>query len=163
MKSLLVTILIAYALVGCSQQPASQPQWVLEKDKPAKAGLKPNFETEFDRLFLSQEPLRYQDNVEFLSSVQKTKLNQKQIAIVRGKLKEFLFAKPKARQYAPDSEHTGISSETSMLRLQAVQLLADIGTKEDADFIRTIDTKGWDEHPLFDEECQKAIKTLESR
>jgi hypothetical protein len=162
-KRLLVTIGIVCALVGCSQQPPSPPQWVLDNDKLVEAGLRPHFETEFDRLFLSQEPLRYQDNVEFLSSIQNSKLTSKEIAIVRAKLKAFLIAKPKARPYASDSDHTGISSEISMLRLQSVQILANIGTKADAEFIRAIDPKGWDEHPVFEEECQKAIKTLKTR
>jgi hypothetical protein len=58
--------------------------------------------------------------------------------------------------------HTGAASEIAFLRLQALQVLADIGTKEDAAFIRHLDARA-DEHPLFDEECRKAIKRLETR
>ncbi len=163
MRNLVVILGVACTLVACSKQPSTPPQRVLDKDERAEISLSPDFATQFDKLFLSQEPLRYQDNVEFLSSIQEAKLNPKEIELVRAKLKEFLSTKPKARPYASDSEHTGISSEISFLRLQSVQIIAEIGTREDAGFIRAIDPKGWDEHPVFEEECQKAIKILETR
>jgi hypothetical protein len=58
--------------------------------------------------------------------------------------------------------HTGVASEIVFLRLQALQVLAEIGTKEDANFIRHLNA-GADEHPLFDEESKEAIKRLETR
>jgi hypothetical protein len=117
---------------------------------------------EFDRLFLSQEPLRYQDNRGFLASIQKAKLNPKERELVSAKLREFLYAKPKPRPYAPDSMHTGVASEIAFLRLQALQVLAEIGTKKDAAFLRHLDAIA-DEHPLFGEERKEAIKRLEIR
>ncbi len=123
------------------------------------SGLRPNFEAEFDRLFLSQAPLRYQDNVAFLDSILKAELSPEDRELVRAKLKEFLSTKPEGRPYAPDSLHTGVASETAFLRLQALQTLAEIGTLEDAEFIRTLKTS--EEHPLFDEERQQAIEKLE--
>lgn len=122
----------------------------------------PDFSAKFDRLFLSQEPLRYQDNRGFLASIQKAKLRPKERGLVRAKLKEFLSAKPKPRPYAPGSMYTGVASEIAFLRLQALQVLADIGTKEDAAFIGHLHARA-DEHPLFDEESRKAIKRLETR
>jgi hypothetical protein len=46
--------------------------------------------------------------------------------------------------------------------LQALQLLAEIGTKEDAAFLRHLHASA-DEHPLFGEESKAAIKRLETR
>jgi hypothetical protein len=125
-------------------------------------GLPADFSVEFNRLFLSQEPLRYQDNREFLSSIQKAKLNPKERELVRSKLKEFLSGKLKPRPYAPNSIHTGVASEIAFLRLEALRILKEIGTKEDAAFIRHLDVTA-DEHPLFDEESKEAIKRLETR
>lgn len=155
MKKTLFVLCIASALVGCRRQALPPPD--------VEAGLIAGFESAFDRLFLSQEPLRYQDNVEFLSSIRNAKLNPKELELVRTKLKGFLSAEPTTRPYAPDSDHTGVASEISFLRLQAVQLLAEIGTEEDATFIRGLDSKAESEHPVFDEECRKAVKALETR
>ena len=131
-------------------------------DRAAQA-LSPEFESEFDRLFLSREPFRYQDNVQFLLAIENRKLNPDQRVLVRGRLKAFLSAKPQRRPYAADSDHTGVASEASFLRLQAVQLLAKIGEKEDAAFLRGIDPKAEDEHPVFGDACRSAIKELEAR
>jgi len=122
----------------------------------------PEFEAEFDRLFLSQEPFRYQDNVQFLESILELELNPGERERVRAKLKQFLTADLIPRPYAPDSIHTGVASEVAFLRLQAVQVLAEIGTKEDAEFIRYLDKES-EEHPLFDDECQQAIEKLERK
>ena len=120
------------------------------------------FEADFDRLFLSQEPLRYQDNVQFLEAILALELNPQERDLVSTKLKEFLTAESKPRPYTPDSTHTGVASEMAFLRLRAVQMLGEIGTKEEAEFIRNLDTKS-EEHPLFEEECRKAIEKLESK
>ncbi len=150
---MLFSLCVVVGLITCAQQSAP-PQ--------VNSGLPPDFSAKFDRLFLSQEPLRYQDNRGFLASIQKAKLSPKERGFVRAKLKEFLSAKPKSRPYAPDSMHTGVASEIAFLRLQALQVLAEIGTKEDAAFIRHLDARA-DEHPLFDEESREAIKRLETR
>jgi hypothetical protein len=42
-------------------------------------------------------------------------------------------------------------------------MLSEIGTREDASFIRNLNTQFNEEHPLFDEECQKAVEKLEER
>ena len=155
MKKTLFVFCIASALVGCRRQAPPSPD--------VEMGLIREFESEFDRLFLSQEPLRYQDNVQFLSAIRKAKLNPKELELVRTKLKGFLSAEPTTRPYAPDSDHTGVASEISFLRLQAVQLLGEIGTEADATFIRGLGSKAESEHPVFDEECRKAVKALEAR
>ena len=150
---MLFSLCLVVGLTACAQQFASAQ---------VNPGLPPGFSLEFDRLFLSQEPLRYQDNKGFLASIQKAKLNPKERELVKAKLKEFLSAKPKPRPYAPNSMHTGVASEIAFLRLQALQVLAEIGTKEDAAFIRHLDARA-DEHPLFDVESKEAIKRLETR
>ena len=145
----------ALALVACA--PRSEPSPVVE------TSLTPGWESEFDRLFLSLEPLRYQDNVQFLASIDGAALSPRERELVRSKIKEFLSSQPKPRPYAPDSEHTGVSSEISFLRLQAVEALAKVGARYDASFIRNLEAVPGGEHPLFDEACQNAIETLESR
>ena len=156
MKNILLVFCVLPMSFGCTQQPISSTPSEVESN------LRPEFEAEFDRLFLSQEPLRYQDNLQFLSSILEAELNPKDRERVIAKLKEFLTTEPIPRPYAPDSTHTGVASEIAFLRLQAVQVLAEVGTKEDAAFIRNLETSE-EEHPLFDEECQKAIEKLEGR
>jgi len=73
------------------------------------------------------------------------------------------LANLKGRTYAHDSQLTGVASPITFLRLNAVQMLAEIGRKEDAPFIANLDAKAEGEHPLFDEECGEAIKKLQKR
>jgi len=118
------------------------------------------FSAEFDRLFLSDDPLRYQDNVEFLDEILVEDLSIEGKALVRTKLKQFLSVKIWDREFAPDSIHTGIASEFSFLRLYAIQLMAEVGTVEDIEFIRNLKENPGEEHPLFEEECYEAIEKL---
>lgn len=155
MKRILFIIYIVSALTGCARQAASVSQ--------VEIGLDPNFSEEFDRLFLSRAPLRYQDNVRFLSSVRQAQLSREEKAVIRAKLRRFLFSGSRDRPYAPDTQVTGVASPLAFLRLQAVEMLSEIGTKEDAGFIRNLNNQSNDEHPLFDEECQKAVEKLEAR
>ena len=150
---MLFSLCLVVGLAACAQQSA-RPQ--------VKPGLPPDFSAEFDRLFLSQQPLRYQDNERFLASIQEARLSPKEGQLVRAKLKEFLSAKARPRPYAPDSIPTGVASEIALLRLQALQVLAEIGTKEDAAFVRHLNAQA-DEHPLFGEGSKAAIKRLETR
>jgi hypothetical protein len=48
----------------------------------------------------------------------------------------------------------------AFLRLQAVQVLAEVGTRQDAGFIGTLPRQPEGEHPLFDEACREAVKRL---
>ena len=150
---MLFGLCLAVGLAACAQQSA-RPE--------VRPGLPPDFSAEFDRLFLSQQPLRYQDNERFLASVQEAKVSPKERELVRAKLKEFLSAEVSPRPYAPNSRPTGVASEIAFLRLQALRVLAEIGTKEDAAFVRHLDARA-DEHPLFGEESRAAIKRLETR
>jgi HEAT repeat protein len=155
MKKIFFILCLLLMLLGCTPQSVVSPT-------ETEASLPSEFESEFDRLFLSQEPLRYQDNVQFLESILELELDTEEQELVSAKLKEFLTAALKPRPYAPDSIHTGVASEIAFLRLQAVQLLGEIGLKEDVEFIRNLE-KLSEEHPLFDEECQKAIEKLKNK
>jgi hypothetical protein len=150
---MLFSLCLVVGLAACAEQSARLQ---------VKPSLPPDFSAEFDRLFLSQQPLRYQDNERFLGSVQEAKLSPKEREVVRAKLKEFLSAKARPRPYAPNSRPTGVASEIAFLRLQALRVLAEIGTKEDAAFLRHLNARA-DEHPLFGEESKAAIKRLETR
>ena len=155
-----ITLLILYVmsvLMGCTQQ-SSQPS--ASQDDIV---LRPDFSAEFDSIFLSQEPLRYQDNVAFLKSIQAAELSPAERDRVRTKVKEFLSAKIENREYAPDSEHTGVASEIAFLRVQALQILAKVGTKQDIEFIHTLNKNPEREHPVFAAECEKAIEKLKNR
>ena len=155
MKKSLFIVCIVGVLVGCARD-AGGPA-------PVETGLRPDFSAEFDRLFLSEEPLRYQDNIQFLSSVQDASLHQKERAVVGAKLKQFLSSGSQDRPYAPDTQVTGVASPLAFLRLKAIEMLSEIGTAEDADFILSLDTQSREEHPVFDEECQKAVEKLRAR
>jgi hypothetical protein len=56
--------------------------------------------------------------------------------------------------------HTGVASEIAFLRLVAIQLLAEVGTWEDVEFIQNLTHLPNGEHPLFEDECQRAIEKL---
>ena len=111
-------------------------------------------------MFLSDEPLRYQDNLAFLEGIQVEDLTIQEKDLVRSRLKQFLSLEEHSREYAPDSLHTGVASEIAFLRLYAIQILAEVGTWEDVEFIQNLARLPDGEHPLFEDECQKAIEKL---
>ena len=83
--------------------------------------------------------------------------------LISTKLKQFLSMENQNRKYAPDSEHTGVASEIAFLRLQAIHVLAEIGTRKDVEFIQNLVNNPEREHPLFEDECNKAIEKLNDR
>lgn len=154
------TLLILFLLLGfwgCAQQVPQTPAHSINST------LGSDFSTEFDRLFLSSEPLRYQDNVAFLEAIRLEALNTAEKDLVRTKLKQFLYLENHNREYALDSIHTGVASEIAFLKLQAIQILAEVGTKGDAEFIHSLMENLEGEHPLFEEECNRAIEVLKTR
>lgn len=154
MKKTPLILFVLLGLLGCSQQsPQAPPQ-------EFNSILKSDFLTEFDRLFLSNEPLRYQDNAAFLEAIPVVELSSPEKDLLKTKLKLFLSLQNQDREYAPDSAHTGVASEIAFLRLQAVQVLAEVGTREDVEFIQNLVNNPNEEHPLFESECKKAIEKL---
>ncbi len=154
MKKTLLILFTLLALVGCSQQSPQPPTLEINNI------LRSDFATEFDRLFLSNEPLRYQDNVAFLDAIPVEELSSPEKDLLKTKLKLFLSLQNQDREYTPDSAHTGVASEIAFLRLQAVQVLAEVGTKNDVEFIQNLETNPEGEHPLFETECKKTIEKL---
>jgi len=148
---------ILFGIIGCIQQSqqSSTPK--------INSTLRSDFSTEFDRLFLSNEPLRYQDNVAFLEAISIEELNIEDENLIKGKLKQFLSIENQQREYTPDSQHTGVASEIAFLRLQAIQVLGEVGTSADMEFISKIIKNPEGEHPLFEEECIKAIEKIDNR
>lgn len=154
MKKTLLILFVLLGLVGCSQQSPQTPSPEINNT------LWSDFSTEFDMLFLSNEPLRYQDNVAFLDAIPVEELRAVEKDLLKTKLKQFLSLKNQDREYAPDSVHTGAASEIAFLRLQAIQVLAEVGTKKDVEFIQNLLNNIDGEHPLFEAECKKAIEKL---
>jgi hypothetical protein len=155
MKRFLLLPVFSLLLVGCVRhvpEPAAP-----ESDDV----LRSDFSAEFDRLFLSQEPLRYQDNEAFLEAIRPEDLSSDEQALVRVKLIQFLSLEAWEREYAPDSLHTGVASEMAFLRLGAVQLLAKVGRSEDVVFIQRLIVEPGGEHPTFVDACLKAIEALD--
>lgn len=157
MKRTLLILFVLLGLIGCTQQ---YPQTPTPK---INSTLRSDFSTEFDRLFLSNEPLRYQDNIAFLEAIRLEELNTAEKDQVRTKLKQFLSIGNRNREYAPDSEHTGVASEIAFLRLQAIHVLAEVGTRKDVEFIQNLVNNPEGEHPLFEDECNKAVEKLNDR
>jgi hypothetical protein len=154
MKKIPLILFTLIALIGCSLQSPGAPGQELNSI------LQSDFSTEFDRLFLSNEPLRYQDNVAFLDTIPVEELSAAEKDLLKTKLKLFLSHKNQDREYAPDSELTGVASGIAFLRLQAVRVLGEIGTREDIEFIQNLETNPEGEHPLFETECKKTIEKL---
>ena len=154
MKNTPLILFVLIALIGCSpQSPGASGQ-------EFNSTLRSDFSTEFDRLFLFDEPLRYQDNVAFLDAIPVEELSTAEKDLLKTKLKLFLSLQNQNREYAPDSQLTGVASGIAFLRLQAVQLLAEVGISEDIEFIHNLVSNPEGEHPLFEEECKKAIEKL---
>jgi hypothetical protein len=153
----LLLLIVSFGLIGCTQQSqqSSTPK--------INSTLRSDFSTEFDRLFLSNEPLRYQDNVAFLETIRLKELSAVEKNLIKTKLKQFLSIENQQREYTPDSRHTGIASEIAFLRLQVIQVLSEVGTSADVEFISNIIKNPEREHPLFEEECEKAIEKLNDR
>ena len=157
MKRTLLILFVLLGLIGCTQQSHQS------STSNINGTLRSDFSTEFDRLFLSNEPLRYQDNVAFLDTIRLKELSNTENNLIKSKLKQFLSIENQNREYAPDSEHTGIASEIAFLRLQAIQVLAEVGTSADVEFISNIINNPEGEHPLFEDECKNAIQKLNDR
>jgi hypothetical protein len=126
----------------------------------SSSGLPVDFVERFDRMFLSSEPLRYQDNVALLDSIDTERLSALDRETVRSKLKSFLSVRDIDRGYADDCAQTGVADPLAFLRLRSVQILARVGSMDDVPFLRGLDTLRDAEHPLFEEECKKAIAAL---
>ena len=157
MNRTLIILFVLSVLIGCTQQSLQPPSPIVNNT------LRSDFSTEFDRLFLSNDPLRYQDNVAFLESIRLEELSTAENDLIKTKLKQFLSIENQNREYAPDSEHTGVASEIAFLRLLAIQVLADVGTRKDVEFIQNLADNPEAEHPLFEDECKKAIEKLNDR
>lgn len=157
MKKTLLILFVLLGLVGCSQQSPQTPSPEINNT------LWSDFSTEFDMLFLSNEPLRYQDNVAFLDAIPVEELSSPEKDLLKTKLKLFLSLQNQNRDYAPDSELTGVASGIAFLRLQAVQVLGEVGSREDVEFIQNLETNPEGEHPLFETECKKIIENLDGQ
>ncbi|MCD4817223.1 MAG: hypothetical protein K8S23_00850 [Candidatus Cloacimonetes bacterium] len=157
MKKALIILFVLSGFIGCIQRSPQPPSSKINNT------LKSDFSTEFERLFLSNEPLRYQDNVTFLKNIRLKELSTTEKNLLKSKLKIFLSLENRNREYALDSQHTGVASEIAFLRLQAIQIFGEVGTKKDAEFIQNLLNNIEREHPLFEDECQKAIKKLSDK
>lgn len=157
MKRTLLILFALLGLIGCTQQYSRTPTPTI------KNTLRSDFSSEFDRLFLSNEPLRYQDNVAFLEAIRPEELSTAEKDLIRTKLIQFLTIENQNREYAPDSEHTGVASEIAFLRLQAIRVLAEVGRRQDVEFIQNLVNNLEREHPLFEDECNRAIEKLSDR
>ena len=143
MKNNLLILFVFVWLIGCNQHSSQPPTTNINST------LQSDFSVEFDRLFLSDEPLRYQDNVAFLEVIRLQELSIKEKHLVKIKLKQFLSIENQDREFASDSVHTGVASEIAFLRLQAIHILAEIGTMNDIEFIQSLVNNPEGEHPLF--------------
>ena len=152
-----IILFVLLGLIGCTQQSQQSPT------PKINSTLRSDFSTEFDRLFLSNDPLRYQDNVAFLEAIRLEELSSAEKNLIKTKLKQFLSIENQNREYALDSEHTGVASEIAFLRLQAIQVLAEVGTSADIEFVNNLAGNTEREHPLFEDECKKAIEKLNDR
>ena len=69
MKITLIILFVLSGFFGCIQQSSHPPSSKINHT------LKSDFSTEFDRLFISNEPLQYQDNVTYLNAIRLDELN----------------------------------------------------------------------------------------
>ena len=150
-KYKIILLVIVVFLIGCA------------KDKTEFNTLPTDFVYRFDMLFLSEEPLRYQDNVALLKAINIEQLNLSERKIIRIKLRKFLSHGCENRSYTKNSYLTGVASPCAFLRLESIQLLGDIGEKEDISFIESLWKQHKGDHSVFEENCNKAIEKLKKR
>ena len=130
------------------------------------------FPITFDRLFLSNQPLRYHDSNDLLSGVDHAQrngdLSSEDKRVVADKLVRFLRRKdlPSAD---PQGGVTGIAPMRATLRVYAIQLLGKLGQPKDVSVLkelliadRTQHPELFD-HPSFDDACKEAIEAIEKR
>ncbi|MCX6826440.1 MAG: hypothetical protein NTV06_04110 [candidate division Zixibacteria bacterium] len=136
----------------------------------AETSLPDNFEADFNRLFLSTEPLRFQDNIALLDKIEAAipNLSQDEQDLVRGKSRRYLLVSQPgefaiSRVYAPDCLQTGVAAPVAFLRLTAVDMLGKIGNEDDADFINNLDKNKNFNHPYFEEICKKAVNYIQTK
>ena len=128
---------------------------------PPQASLQPDFAQEFDRLFFSLEPLCYNKSSALIANVPRKGLSEEERDLVRDKLRKFLWATPTNRRYDYSCGMTGVASPEAFLALDAIDLLAEIGTRDDAGFIRSLRSMlRFTPHPLFDSRCEEAVHKL---
>jgi hypothetical protein len=140
-------------------------RWVLRKytDAP-RSGLPEGFARRFDRLFLSTEPVRYRDNVKLLAAVDVKRLNAAETGLLRSKLRSFLTSDQSTRKDAPGSDMPGRAPSLAFLRVKAVGLFGQVGTKEDVGFLRGLDAKASGYPPAaFTRVCKNAVTAIEGR
>ncbi|MCJ7626722.1 MAG: hypothetical protein MUO76_24790 [Anaerolineaceae bacterium] len=157
MKNVLFILFVLFGHTGCTQFHPQTPT-----PKPYSS-LRIDFSIEFDRLFLSNEPLRYQDNKAFLEAIRFDEFTTIDKELIRTKTILFLSIEDQNREYTADCEHTGVASEIAFLRLQAIQVLAEVGTSDDIEFIQNLMKHPVGEHPLFQDQCRKSIEQLNYR
>jgi hypothetical protein len=154
-----LTILLVACLLGCTpikEKPSTQ-------ENGRKTTLPQGFVASFDTLFLSDAPLCYQDNLAFLKGIHLESLTNEERQCVRRKIKEFLTRNNADRKYAEDCYQTGVADPFAFLRLESVRILAQVGEREDIEFIRQLDKRRGINHPLYVEECERAIRELGNR
>ena len=150
-KYKIILLVMVVLLAGCT------------KSKNESSALPADFVNRFNRLFLSEEPLRYQDNVAILKAIKIEQLNLSDQKIIRIKIKIFFSHGCQNRDYAKDSWMTGVASPCAFLRLQSIQLFGDVGENADVKFIEGLREQNVAEHPLFKEGCNKAIEKIKNR
>jgi hypothetical protein len=123
----------------------------------------------FDGLFLTDEPLRYQDCHSLLSWLDReSRLDAKERLTVCAKLRTFLNRKT-ARPLAPDCQLTGLAAPEAILRAYAARLLGKYGTVDDIPFLQEV--AKIDQSTLPDglryevtrTECEDSIKRIRER
>ena len=153
MKLFLFAALFLCVLPGCSTTPQPAPV--------ALSTLDAGFEAQFDPMFLSQQPLRYQDARALLDALEAKHFAPAESSRVAARMKRYLALPPTQRAAAADSTATGVATETAMLRLQALRLVAQFGTPEDIPFVRDLAAHPR-EHPYFEQQRAEALRDLRS-
>ena len=151
MKQFVLVALFVSALSGCGTTPAPPRVDI--------SALDPAFETQFDPLFLSTQPLRYQAARALLDSVEHEHYAAPDRERLVARMERFLAQPPAARATAADSAATGVASETALLRLQALRLIARFGRRDDMPFVRDLAAHP-SEHPYFEQQRAEAIRDL---
>lgn len=169
-KWVIAALLSTSVFAGCHSNHVKQlPKPATRVITPAieigrmETGLPTQFEGTFDKLFLSKEPLHYQNNDALLRAIDLDKITQMERSVLRVKLCAFLSSDQKGRSYTPDCTVFGVAGPIEVLRFHSVTMLGQIGQSEDIDCIRGAMQARSFEHPGFRTACSNALEMIQNR
>jgi len=161
MKTVLI-LAMCILVAGCIQGPSIDTE-------PGTSFSPAGFTKDFNRLFLSDTPLRYDDSHSFLSWLDhEARMSEADHRVVCSHLKQFL-KRTTPREIDPRGSETGVAPPEAVLRAYAVGLLGKFGAVEDIPFLKSLGDLNQAtlpeelRYPSWDTICADGVRSIEER